>query len=383
MSILDHRPRRWLSGLFRAPERLYERGWGWLFGNRLLLLRHVGRSSGLLRRTMLEVVLEEADPPVWYVVAGWGERADWLQNLVARPEARIVIGRQEVAVTADVLPADLGARVFAGYRRDHRLAARLLGRFIGIDLAGDLVGLATRMPVVALRGTDPSYPAGESPSIAPVLTTRAETRATYDRIARYYEPLEGYWERPARRQGIAALGPLPGERILEIGSGPGSALAELARDVHPGGQVVGLDLSSAMCRAARRRLEAIDALGPAAVTQGDAAALPFATNAFDACFMSFTLELFDTPLIPVVLAEVHRVVRPGGRVAVVALSGVGPDTWMRRAYGWGHVKLPRLLDCRPIHTEASLGEAGFAVVTSARRKLWGLPIDVVVAARAS
>ena len=80
--------------------------------------------------------------------------------------------------------------------------------------------------------------------------------------------------------------------------------------------------------------------------------------------MSFTLELFDTPEIPRVLAECRRVLRPAGRLAVVSISREQPDDAMVKAFEWTHRHFPNLLDCRPIHARRSVEAAGFAVVSS-------------------
>ena len=92
--------------------------------------------------------------------------------------------------------------------------------------------------------------------------------------------------------------------------------------------------------------------------------------------MSFTLELFDTPEIATVLTECRRVLRPGGRLAVVALSKRQPAPLMQRAYEWGHRRFPHLLDCRPIQLERSLADAGFNVTEIRELSLWGLPVSV-------
>jgi ubiquinone/menaquinone biosynthesis C-methylase UbiE len=112
---------------------------------------------------------------------------------------------------------------------------------------------------------------------------------------------------------------------------------------------------------------------------GDAEAMPFGAGAFDALFMSFVLELFDTPQIPVVLQECRRVLRSGGRMAVVALSKEGEDGVMRRLYEWAHQQFPRVLDCRPIYVRKVLEDAGFQVLRVVERTIWGLPVEIVFA----
>jgi len=114
---------------------------------------------------------------------------------------------------------------------------------------------------------------------------------------------------------------------------------------------------------------------------GDAVQLPFQPECFDALFMTFTLELFDTPEIPKVLQECWRVLRREGRVCVVSLSKAGKSSWMRTLYEWGHDWFPKLLDCRPILVRQSLEEAGFQTLDAIRTSLWRLPVEIVLAAK--
>jgi ubiquinone/menaquinone biosynthesis C-methylase UbiE len=224
--------------------------------------------------------------------------------------------------------------------------------------------------LVAVSGKD---------EIARVPTTTAQTRATYDRISRYYELLEGFWERPARQAGLDALRPVAGERLLEVGCGPGYALVEIARAAGPHGRVVGVDLAEGMCHVARGRVARQGLTARAGVVQADASRLPLASSCFDGAFLSFVLELFDTPRIPLVLAQCRRVLRPGGRLVAVSLSKEGPESSVRRLYEQGHARFPRLLDCRPIYAARALAEAGLTVSSARRLSLWGLPVEVVQA----
>jgi demethylmenaquinone methyltransferase/2-methoxy-6-polyprenyl-1,4-benzoquinol methylase len=93
--------------------------------------------------------------------------------------------------------------------------------------------------------------------------------------------------------------------------------------------------------------------------------------------MSFTLELFSTTEIPLVLAECRRVLVPGGRLGVVSLAR--KDTRMVSYYEWFHARYPRLIDCRPIHVHQVLEEAGYIILQTLEKSLWGLPVEIVVA----
>jgi SAM-dependent methyltransferase len=103
----------------------------------------------------------------------------------------------------------------------------------------------------------------------------------------------------------ALLDPAPGRRYLEIGAGTGADAIELAR--RHGAEVVGVDSSSAMVEEARRR-------GLAQAIVADAHALPFDADEFDGGWADRTFQHLAEP--GKALAEMARVIRPGGLVVV-------------------------------------------------------------------
>ncbi|HEX7401670.1 MAG TPA: methyltransferase domain-containing protein, partial [candidate division Zixibacteria bacterium] len=109
--------------------------------------------------------------------------------------------------------------------------------------------------------------------------------------------------------------------------------------------------------------------------------LPFKSARFDALFMSFTLELFDTPEIPRLLSECGRALRNGGRICVISLSKAGHSSWMRNLYEWGHRKFPQLLDCRPIFVQNALSDAGFHIIDTTLLSMLGLTVEIVLAGK--
>ncbi len=111
-----------------------------------------------------------------------------------------------------------------------------------------------------------------------------------------------------RRRTAAAIGPNPG-RILDLGCGSGALTGRLPA----GSRAVGLDTSRAMLVEARRRL------GPGPdLVQGSAFALPFAGDSFDGAVSGFVLRNLSD--LPAAFAELHRVLRPGGRIALVDIT---------------------------------------------------------------
>jgi demethylmenaquinone methyltransferase/2-methoxy-6-polyprenyl-1,4-benzoquinol methylase len=113
---------------------------------------------------------------------------------------------------------------------------------------------------------------------------------------------------------------------------------------------------------------------------GDALKLAYPSDTIDAIFMSFTLELFDTPEIPLVLAKCKRVLRAGGRIMVVAVSKEGEGGIILELYEWSHRHFPNLVDCRPIFVRRSLEAAGFRIESAEKKSMW-VPVEIVLAVK--
>jgi ubiquinone/menaquinone biosynthesis C-methylase UbiE len=113
------------------------------------------------------------------------------------------------------------------------------------------------------------------------------------------------------RSGIGA-----GMRVLEVGCGSGAWLPFVARAVGKQGLLVALDIQTAMLRQVQRKLAeaTTDGWGEVAPLSASAHTLPFADGTFDAVYLVSVLA--EIPAPPRVLAEIKRVLKPGGAVAV-------------------------------------------------------------------
>ncbi|MBK9054634.1 MAG: methyltransferase domain-containing protein [Chloroflexi bacterium] len=213
--------------------------------------------------------------------------------------------------------------------------------------------------------------------VSRVARSKEEARANYDRMSRWYDIVAGSTEKKYRDIGLQKLAARPGERILEIGFGTGHCILSLAQAVGATGQVCGVDLSDGMLAITQERLRQAGLLERVDLRVGDAAKLPFTNGEFDGVFMSFTLELFDSPEIPLVLAQCYAALRVGGRLSVVSL--VKKPGAAVKIYEWFHEKMPVAVDCRPIYAQPALISAGFTIKDVTSLSMWGLPVEIILA----
>jgi demethylmenaquinone methyltransferase/2-methoxy-6-polyprenyl-1,4-benzoquinol methylase len=141
----------------------------------------------------------------------------------------------------------------------------------------------------------------------------AQVRAMFDRIARVYDLMNSVmtvgmhhrWRR--RAADLAAVG--PGDRALDVATGTGDLALELRSR---GAEVVGMDFSERMLELAREKAPDVS------FEQGNALELAYADGEFDAATVGFGARNFSD--LRRGLAEMARVVRPGGRVVVLEIT---------------------------------------------------------------
>ena len=201
-------------------------------------------------------------------------------------------------------------------------------------------------------------------------------RPDWDRLAAAYDwqlPLE----RPALRALLGLLDVREDERLLDAGTGTGALLRELARQGQPR-QAVGLDRSATMLARARPLLPPGWEL-----VRGDAERMPFDDASFDVVAAAYLLHILDADQRARVLGELHRVLKPSGRVGVVTVapprSRVG--SWLASPI---HAAAKRrggaLAGLLPLDPRSELAGSGFRV-TAYRRTRLGYPSLCVLAGR--
>jgi demethylmenaquinone methyltransferase/2-methoxy-6-polyprenyl-1,4-benzoquinol methylase len=149
----------------------------------------------------------------------------------------------------------------------------------------------------------------------------------FDRVARRYDLMNDLmtwgmhrgWKRGAVRLATVS----PGDRVLDLAGGTGDLAIRLAKAVGPEGRVVLSDINPEMLAVGRRRVEKRGLADRVSLVEADAEALPFEDGAFDAVTIGFGLR--NVTHQDVALAEMRRVLKPGGRVVVLEFSR--PVAW--------------------------------------------------------
>jgi deazaflavin-dependent oxidoreductase (nitroreductase family) len=120
------RPGRLALAVFRLPLPLYRRGWGSLLGHTFLLLVHVGRKSGTIYSSVAMALTYDPATQEAVICSVWGDHADWVRNIRARPALQVRIGRESFTPEQRFLTEDERFDVAVEFRRRHPWRLRLL-----------------------------------------------------------------------------------------------------------------------------------------------------------------------------------------------------------------------------------------------------------------
>ncbi len=143
----------------------------------------------------------------------------------------------------------------------------------------------------------------------------------FDQIAGRYDLLNRLMsmgiDQSWRRKTVTAMELPPNARVLDLATGTGDLALMIARR-HPDARVVGSDPSKRMLEVGIEKVKRIGLTGRVELQEGDAQALPFDDDSFDGCCIAFGIR--NVPDRDAALAEMARVTKPGGRVAILELS---------------------------------------------------------------
>jgi len=172
----------------------------------------------------------------------------------------------------------------------------------------------------------------------------ARVRGVFDSVASRYDLMNDLMSlglhRLWKRLAVLLAGARPGNRVLDLAGGSGDLTRLLARDVGPTGEVVILDINRSMLEVGRDRLLDAGLAQNVRYTQANAEALPFGSNTFDLVVIGFGLR--NVTRKDLALAEMNRVLKPGGRAFVLEFLQVSQPL-LARLYDLYFFKLlPRM-----------------------------------------
>lgn len=183
------------------------------------------------------------------------------------------------------------------------------------------------------------------------------------------------WASEVNAEAVELLAPAPGERVVDLGSGLGPATLLLAQRVSPSGTVTAVDPSRAMRTALTLRTRLARRPRPRPrVVAGSAESLPLGEECVDAVFSLNAMHHWDD--LARAAAELHRVLRPGGRVLLVDEDFDHEEHSMHDAGGPSHHGMETV---DPEAVAGLLTAAGFAHAAGRRDVLGGEPALVVQA----
>lgn len=147
-ALAPSKPAGLLKLTFALPRYLYRWHLGWLLGHRCLMITHVGRKTGHLRQTVVEVVHYDPSTQECIVISGYGTQSDWYRNLEAQPAREVQIGRQRYRPRQRLLSEEETLAVLQEYERHHPWGFRELMRLVGCSYDGTPEGMRAISQVV-------------------------------------------------------------------------------------------------------------------------------------------------------------------------------------------------------------------------------------------
>lgn len=123
---------------------------------------------------------------------------------------------------------------------------------------------------------------------------------------------------------LSRLAVAPDSCVLELGFGPGEGIARLV-DLAPAGRIAGIDASPEMLRVATKRNASAVGRGHAGLLRSDFGSLPFPARSFDRVLAVNVVYFWERP--EVIVREIVRVLKPGGRLVVFATDRQSMEKW--------------------------------------------------------
>ncbi len=205
--------------------------------------------------------------------------------------------------------------------------------------------------------------------------SQPKVKEVYDSLSRIYDVWGALTEGRARRRGIELANVQDGESVLDVAVGTGLILADIVK-INQTGLNAGIDISSGMLQKARARLKNNSAR--VELKQASAFEIPYPNASFDLLINGYMFDLMPVDVMPNILGEFRRVLKPGGRLVLMNMTeGERPGS---QVYQWLYQRSPALMGgCRGVKLAGLLPQAGFQVVTREYHQQCLFPSEVILA----
>jgi ubiquinone/menaquinone biosynthesis C-methylase UbiE len=196
----------------------------------------------------------------------------------------------------------------------------------------------------------------------------------YSRVAPLYDIWGWLTERDARQRCLRLAAVRDGEDVLEVAVGTGLAFVKIL-EANPSGHNEGIDLTSAMLMRAEKKA-AQSGVDGYRLRVGDAYELPFPNDRFDVLVNNYMFDLLPERDFPIVLEEFKRVLRPGGRLAMVNMTH--GEHWYNGIWARLYRINPAILGgCRPVSLLPLVEQSGFQNTAREFYSQFTFPSEVV------
>lgn len=202
-----------------------------------------------------------------------------------------------------------------------------------------------------------------------------KVRSVYNGMAKIYDLWGANMEGRARKRGIALAGVQDGECVLDVATGTGLILVELARR-NPHGLNAGIDISEGMLAKAQEKLAGMGVRVELRI--GSAFQIPYPDHTFDLLTNGYMFDLMPFKEMPRILAEFKRVLKPTGRLMLTNMT-LGERFGSQIYEGIYQIAPAVMGGCRGVRLSEPLEQAGFRVVVREYHQQLLFPSEVILA----
>jgi ubiquinone/menaquinone biosynthesis C-methylase UbiE len=198
----------------------------------------------------------------------------------------------------------------------------------------------------------------------------------YDFIGKRYDWFSSY-DAHAKARAFELLELTPSQDLLEVGVGTGKEQSRIQTAILPSGISFGIDISRVMLALTRQK-------NKTPLCQADVRDIPFVSDCFDRVFISYVLDLLPLADIPDIFAGLQRVLKPGGRIVIIALTeGISRSSRMLVAVWKAIYKISPITcaGCRPLQLSQLVEKAGFIHVRREVVVQLAVPSEILVATK--